>query len=47
MFPENEADPNIGIDAQEIALAPQAIDLRAYPKGYRDSVIAPETDLTF
>jgi uncharacterized repeat protein (TIGR01451 family) len=47
MFPENEADPNIGIDVQEIALAPQAIDLRAYPKGYRDSVIAPETDLTF
>ena len=47
MFPENEADPFIGIDVQEIALAPQTVDLRAYPKGYRDSVIAPETDLTF
>ncbi len=47
MFPENEADPYIGIDVQEISLAPKAIDLRAYPKGYRDSVIAQETDVTF
>ncbi|MFZ4427576.1 MAG: DUF7619 domain-containing protein [Saprospiraceae bacterium] len=47
MFPENELDPNIGIDVQEILALPQAIDIRGYPKGYKDSIIAPETDLTF
>jgi uncharacterized repeat protein (TIGR01451 family) len=47
MFPENELDPYIGIDVQEIVAMPQAIDIRGYPKGYKDSIIAPETDLTF
>lgn len=47
MFPENDFDPFVSIDAQEIQAIALPVELRGYPKGYRDSIIAPETDLTF
>ncbi|MBK7477993.1 MAG: T9SS type A sorting domain-containing protein [Haliscomenobacter sp.] len=47
MFPENDFDPFVSIDVQEITASPLPVELRGYPKGYRDSLIAPETDLTF
>ena len=47
MFPENDFDPFVSIDVQEITGSPLPVELRGYPKGYRDSLIAPETDLTF
>lgn len=47
MFPEDNFDPFVAIDAQEIKTFALPVELRGYPKGYRDSIIAPETDLTF
>ncbi len=47
MFPEDDFDPFVSIDVQEITSSPLPVELRGYPKGYRDSLIAPETDLTF
>ena len=47
MFPENDFDPFVSIDIQEITAVALPVELRGYPKGYRDSIIAPETDLTF
>lgn len=47
-FPENDQDPFISIDVQEITTSePQATLLRGYPTGYADSVITAETDLIY
>lgn len=48
MFPENDRDPNISIDVQEAfsGSAPE-VELRGYPKGYRNLFIAKNTDLTY
>lgn len=47
MFPEDDLDPFIGMDVQEIIRSPLPVDISGHPKGYRDSIIAAETDLTF
>ncbi len=51
MFPEDEGDPYIAIDVEEVDTTygsniPNAT-LRGYPKGYRDTIIAQETDITY
>ena len=48
MFPENDLDPNISIDVQEIVGSDKSVELRGHPKGYGDSsLVAGNTDLTF
>ncbi|MCB9080560.1 MAG: T9SS type A sorting domain-containing protein, partial [Lewinellaceae bacterium] len=47
-FPENDQDPFISIDVQEAGTAPASpVFLRGYPKGYRDSIVSAQTDLTY
>jgi hypothetical protein len=48
-FPEDDQDPFIDIDAQEIVGSDVLpADLRGYPKGYGDSsLISPNTDITY
>lgn len=48
MFPENDLDPNISADVQEVVGTDKAVELRGYPKGYGDSLLVAETtDLTY
>jgi hypothetical protein len=47
MLPEDEANPFIAIDVQESIEAGAAIDLRAYPKGYRGDTIAANVDIEY
>ncbi len=48
MFPENDLDPNISIDIQEIEGSNTGSALlKGYPKGYRDSIIATDDDITY
>jgi len=47
-FPENDGDPYIDINAQEIldlGLSPNT--MRGYPNGYRDTLISASTDLVY
>ncbi|MDX1667192.1 MAG: T9SS type A sorting domain-containing protein, partial [Saprospiraceae bacterium] len=46
-FPENDQDPFLSVDVQEIIGSGADISLRGYPKGYRDSIIDSRTDLTY
>ncbi len=47
-FPENDLDPYISIDVQEISTSGQTVGLRGYPKGYGDDAfISPNTDLKY
>ena len=47
-FPENDQDPFVSIDIQEILSAVQSVALRGHPKGYgKQSTIDAKTDLTF
>lgn len=46
-FPENDRDPFISIDVQEAIGSVQENEMRGYPKGYRDSIIAANTDITY
>jgi uncharacterized repeat protein (TIGR01451 family) len=46
-FPENDQDPFVSLDIQEIQSAVLPVALRGHPKGYRNSVIDAKTDLTF
>ncbi len=47
-FPENDQDPFISVDAQEIIGFERAVELRGYPKGYgEESLLAPNTDLHY
>ena len=48
-FPEDDLDPNISIDVQEIgASLEDAVALRGYPKGYGDNaLISPDIDLKY
>lgn len=47
MFPENEGNSFIAIDAQESMEANDAIIMRAYPKGYRGDTIAANVDIEY
>ncbi len=48
-FPEDDFERNIEIDVQENigSSTLDAFEMRGYPKGYRDSIIAQNTDLTY
>jgi hypothetical protein len=47
-FPENDQDPNVSIDVQEIISSDESILLRGYPKGYGvDNTIPVNTDITY
>lgn len=46
-FPEDEGDPFIAIDVQEVSGSGLPIALRGHPTGYRDSVLAQNTDITY
>ena len=46
-FPENDQDPFVSIDVQEASGSEEQVELRGYPKGYRDSIITPNTDITY
>ena len=47
-FPEDDQDNFIDIDVQEIIGSMQEqVQLRGYPKGYRDSLITAETEITY
>ncbi len=47
-FPENDLDPGISIDVQEIVGSNSSVELRGYPKGYGDSsLVASNTDITY
>ncbi|MBK8489545.1 MAG: T9SS type A sorting domain-containing protein [Saprospirales bacterium] len=47
MFPEDEANSFIALDVQESIDPSAAIDLRAYPKGYRGDTIAANVDIEY
>jgi len=48
-FPEDDEEPGLSKDVQEIvdSLSSLPVHLLGYPRGYRDGVIAQETDLTY
>ena len=48
-FPDNDGDLNIDILTQEVLVLTSGPNLamRAYPKGYQDSIITPTTDLEY
>ncbi len=46
-FPEDDGDPFIAIDVQEVSGSELPIALRGHPTGYRDSVLAQNTDITY
>ncbi|MEN0004500.1 MAG: T9SS type A sorting domain-containing protein [Bacteroidota bacterium] len=48
MFPEDDQEPTISTDVQEIISSETPILLRGYPKGYGDfGSITPNTDITY
>ena len=47
MFPEDEGDTFLAVDAQESIEPDAMIDLRAYPKGYRGDTIAANVDIEY
>lgn len=48
MFPENDRESNISIDVQEaFDGSVSEVELKGYPKGYKDWFIAKNTDLTY
>lgn len=46
-FPENDQDNFVDIDVQEIISSISKTEMRGYPKGYRDSIIDPNTEITY
>ncbi|MCB0638879.1 MAG: DUF11 domain-containing protein [Lewinella sp.] len=46
-FPENDQDPFVDIDVQEIEVPIAANTLLGHPRGYQDSIITPTTDLEY
>ncbi|MFN7116564.1 MAG: hypothetical protein ACK4TA_07160, partial [Saprospiraceae bacterium] len=46
-FPEDDQDNFIDTDVQEIIGSISAAQMRGYPKGYRDSIIAANTEITY
>ena len=46
-FPENDGDPFIAINVQEVSGSELPIALIGHPTGYRDSVLAQNTDITY
>lgn len=46
-FPEDDQDNFIDIDAQEVIGFIENVELRGYPKGYQDSLIAANTEITY
>ncbi len=46
-FPEDDQDNFIDTDVQEIIGSITAAQMRGYPKGYRDSIIAANTEITY
>lgn len=46
-FPEDDGDPFIAIDVQEVSGSGLPIALRGHPTGYHDSVLAQNTDITY
>lgn len=48
-FSDNDGELNIDILTQEVFVlnASEPLALRAYPKGYRDSIVTPTTDLEY
>ncbi len=46
-FPENDGDPFIAIDVQEVSGSELPIALRGHPTGYQDSILARNTDITY
>ena len=47
MFPENDGDNDLSIDVQQVTSTAEPVWLRASPKGYRDSLIAVDTDIKY
>lgn len=47
MFPEDDQERNFVIDVLENISPARDFEIRGYPKGYRDSLIAPNTNLTY
>ncbi|MBK7869927.1 MAG: DUF11 domain-containing protein [Saprospiraceae bacterium] len=46
-FPENDRDNFVDIDVQEVIGLTEKVEMRGYPKGYRDSLIAANTEITY
>lgn len=46
-FPEDDDEPNRSKDVQVIIDSFPAVELRGHPKGYREGIIAQQTDLTY
>lgn len=46
-FPEDDQDNFIDTDVQEIIGSISATQMRGYPKGYQDSLITAETEITY
>ncbi len=46
-FPEDDKAPNQSIDVQEIIDSVPSVELRGYPKGYKNGIIDQQTDLTY
>ncbi len=46
-FPEDDNDPFIDINVQEVIDYGAAVVLQGHPKGYQDSIIIPTTDLEY
>lgn len=47
MFPEDDEERDFEIDVLENIGPERDFELRGYPKGYQDSIIAPNTELTY
>ncbi len=47
MFPEDDQEPTVAINVQEVSGSVLPVEMRGYPKGYKEEVIAAETDLTY
>jgi uncharacterized repeat protein (TIGR01451 family) len=47
MFPEDDLLSAVAIDVREISGPPPAVHLTGHPKGYQDSVLAQNADITF
>ena len=46
-FPEDDGDPFIAINVQEVSGSGLPIALRGHPTGYQDSILARNTDITY
>ena len=46
-LPEDDDEPTRSKDVQEIINSVPSVELRGYPKGYRDGIIAQQIDLTY